>query len=98
MTTTIPPRPATLADLVPSDQVEAATGRKLLTLRRAADQGAFPAPIKLRGRYYWLADDLTAWIEQQRQACAEPASTTSAPIPEPVADAVTTTTPGGGAQ
>jgi len=88
LTTIIPPRPATLADLVPSDLVEAATDRKLLTLRRAAAQGAFPAPIKLRGRYYWLQNDLTAWIEQQRQGCSEPALTKASPATEAVTSVV----------
>jgi predicted DNA-binding transcriptional regulator AlpA len=58
-----------LEDLVPAEVVETSLGRKLQTLLRASAQGSFPPPVKLRSRYYWFQEDLSAWVELQRQSC-----------------------------
>ena len=82
MNKSLPTCSATLADLVTSEVVETSLCRKLQSLLRAAAQGAFPQPVKLRGRYYWFKHDLADWIEQQRQGCREVAPIKAPPAPE----------------
>lgn len=40
------------------------------TLARWIDAGSMPKPIRIRGRDYWQAEEIAAWIESKRQKAA----------------------------
>jgi len=90
--TNIPLNPdATWQGIVASKEVTTKFGRKLTALIQAGDRGQFPAPIRLRGKYYWIESELNAWLNAQRQKTVsmEPGE------PSPSLEAVVTGDAGG---
>ncbi len=49
------------------DEVAGMVGKHARTLKRWAEQGTFPKPFKQGGCLFVLADDLTAWVDEQRR-------------------------------
>jgi predicted DNA-binding transcriptional regulator AlpA len=103
--TNIPLNPdATWQGIVASKEVTTKFGRPLTVLIQAGDRGQFPAPVRLRGKYYWVESELNAWLNAQRQKPASEQTVETSPEPEAVASgdvvvvASTTNGVGGGAQ
>jgi predicted DNA-binding transcriptional regulator AlpA len=38
-----------------------------VTIWRMVGDGEFPAPIRMRGRIYWLEREVTGWIAERRR-------------------------------
>lgn len=83
--TTIPLTPAaTWQGIVSSKEVTTKFGRPLTVLIQAADRGQFPAPVRLRGKCYWLECELNAWLNAQRLKPASMQTVETSPEPEAV--------------
>lgn len=65
-----PTLPITWKGLIPSEVVTTAFGKTIQSLIKGGEKGQFPAPIRLRGKYFWVEADLDAWVEAQRQFSA----------------------------
>lgn len=69
----LPQPPCPLLHMLPARTIAAACQLSMRSLRRAIARGQFPTPIRIRGRMFFLASDLEAWLDQQRHPGDAPA-------------------------